>query len=154
MAKLSMMAGSTDQTLLLFIQDSTKTDGSGLTGLAYNTSGLTCYYARPGASAAAISLASQTVTGSHTDGGFVAVDGTNMPGLYRLDIPDAVVASGVRSVVIMLRGAANMVPCRHIRRQHGGGQPRSRLRRRQLQRRRRRGSRGERDGSRYSKHGD
>lgn len=111
MAKLSMMAGSTDQTLLLFIQDSSKTDGSGLTGLAYNTSGLTCYYARPGSSAAAISLASQTVTGSHTDGGFVEVDGTNMPGVYRLDLPDAVVASGVRSAVIMLSGAANMVPC-------------------------------------------
>ena len=62
------------------------------------------------ASAAALTLATQTANGAHSDGGFVAVDGTNAPGLYRLDLSDAVVATGVDSVVVTLKGAANMVP--------------------------------------------
>ena len=47
---------------------------------------------------------------AHSDGGFVEVDATNMPGVYRLDLPDAVCATGVNSVVVMLKGAANMAP--------------------------------------------
>lgn len=111
MAKLSMKPGSTDQTVLLFIQDSSSTTGAGLTGLVYNSAGLVCYYARPGAVAAQLALATQTVTGAHSDGGFVEVDATNLPGVYRLDLSDAIVAAGVRSSVVMLKGAANMVPC-------------------------------------------
>lgn len=111
MAKLSVKPGSTDQIVLVFIQDSSSAAGAGLTGLAYDTANLVCYYARPGAAAAQLALATQTVTGAHSDGGFVEVDATNMPGVYRLDLSDAVVAAGVRSTVVMLKGAANMVPC-------------------------------------------
>jgi hypothetical protein len=50
-----------------------------------------------------------TVTGAHADGGFVEIDATNCPGWYRLDLSDAVVAAGVISVGIHLRGATNMV---------------------------------------------
>ena len=57
-----------------------------------------------------ITLATQTVTGAFSSGGFVEVDATNMPGVYRLDLPDAVCATGVNSVVVMLKGAANMAP--------------------------------------------
>jgi len=108
--KLLIKKGTTDKTLLLFIQSSAVTTGGGLTGLVYNTSDLVAYYARPGASSASISLATQTVTGAHSDGGFVEVDGTNMPGVYRFDLPDAVIATGVNEVVVMLKGAANMAP--------------------------------------------
>jgi len=101
-------AGSTDVTINVFIENKTLNDGSGLTGLAFNTGSLTCYYIRPGANAAIINLATQTVTGAHSDGGFVEIDAANMPGIYRLDLPDAVVASGVGTVQIMLQGAANM----------------------------------------------
>jgi hypothetical protein len=101
-------ADSTNVTINVFIKNKTLNDGSGLTGLAFNTGSLTCYYIRPGANAAIINLATQTVTGAHTAGGFVEVDAANMPGIYRLDLPDAVVASGVGTVQIMLRGAANM----------------------------------------------
>ena len=90
--------------------DSSKTDGSGLTGLVYSSAGLSCYYVRPGSAAAALALATQTVTGSHSDGGFVEIDATNMPGMYRLDLSDAILASGVESVAILLKGAANMAP--------------------------------------------
>lgn len=110
MAKLALKKNSTDVTVYLFVQDSSKTAGEGLTGLAYNTASLVASYVRPLAARQAISLASQTVTGAHSDGGFVEVDSTNMPGLYRLDLPDAVCATGVPSAVVMLKGAANMAP--------------------------------------------
>jgi hypothetical protein len=38
------------------------------------------------------------------------VEGTNLPGVYRLDLSDAVVAAGARSAVVMLKGATNMAP--------------------------------------------
>jgi len=109
MAK-EILVGSTDQTIDIFVQDSSATDGGGLTGLVYNTSGLTCYY-RIGATgtATALALATQTVTGAHTDGGFVEIDSTNMPGMYRLDLSDAIVGTAGISK-IYLHGAADMAP--------------------------------------------
>lgn len=109
MAKLTVEKGATDVSLLVKIRDSSGTDESGLTGLAYNSTGLTAYYARPGAAAVAITLATLAlVTTAHTDGGFIEIDATNMPGVYRLDLPDACFATGVRSCVVTLKGATNM----------------------------------------------
>lgn len=110
MAKLSIKKASTDVTVYVFIQDSSKTTGAGLTGLTFETADLVASYVRPKAARAALTLATQTVDGNHSDGGFVEVDATNMPGVYRLDLPDAVCATGVPSVVVMLNGAANMSP--------------------------------------------
>lgn len=114
-------AGLTSQTIDVFLGDSSSTTGGGLTGLAYNTSGLTCYY-RKGATgtATAITLATQTVGGAWLSGGFVQIDSTNMPGVYRFDIPNAVVDTAGR-VTIYFRGASNLVPtalridCRAVR---------------------------------------
>ena len=105
-----ILAGSTNQTIDVFIQDSSSTAGAGLTGLAFNTASLTCYY-RLGAtgSATALSLATQTVGGAHSDGGFVEIDATNMPGMYRLDLSDAMVATAGLTK-IQLKGATNMAP--------------------------------------------
>lgn len=110
MPKLSILKGTTSLRAYVFIQDSSVTTGAGLTGLVFNTASLVAYYVQPGGSATAITLATQTATGAYSSGGFVAVDGTNMPGLYRLDIPNAAL-SGANSVVVMLKGATNMVPC-------------------------------------------
>lgn len=83
--------------------------GDALTGLADNTASLTAYYRRGATgSATAISLAPQTVTGAYSSGGFVEISSTTAPGMYRLDIPNAVLASGVDSAVITLTGAASM----------------------------------------------
>jgi len=103
-------AGLTSQTIDIFLADSSSTTGAGLAGLVYNTSGLTCYY-RKGATgtSTAITLATQTVGGSWSSGGFVEVDSTNMPGVYRLDIPDTVV-SAEGYVTIYFQGAANLAP--------------------------------------------
>ena len=109
MAKIQLLAGSTSNTINLFVQDSSSTVGAGLSGLAYNTSGLTAYYALPRAAPVAITLATQTATGAFSSGGFVELDATHCKGLYRLDIPDAAVASG-RFANIYLYGATNMAP--------------------------------------------
>lgn len=109
--KLIITKGATSVSVNVFIRDTSVTTGAGLTGLAFNTASLTAYYTRQNAAATAITLATQTATGAYSSGGFVAVDGTNMPGLYRLDIPDAVLATGVNSAYIMLKGATNMEPC-------------------------------------------
>ena len=111
MAKLTLKKGLTDVTVYLFVQDSSKTTGEGLTGLAYNTANLVASYVRPLGSRTAITLATlAAVTSAHTDGGFKEIDATNMPGVYRLDLPDAVCATGVPSAVVMLNGASNMTP--------------------------------------------
>jgi hypothetical protein len=107
--KRKMQSGQTSVLMKVWIQNSSS--GLGLTGLAYNTSGLTAYYIRNGQSTdTAITLATATL-GTWTSGGFVVVDGTNMPGLYEIGMPNAVLASGVDTVHLMLQGAANMVPC-------------------------------------------
>jgi hypothetical protein len=108
--KLQTLKGKTSKLVEIFIQDSSSTTGAGLTGLVFNTASLTAYYYRSGAaSATAISLATMTA-GTWATSGFVVVDGTNMPGLYQLGIPDAALASGASQVVIMLKGATNMAP--------------------------------------------
>lgn len=108
--KLSLVKGTTSKLVQIFVLDSSSTVGAGLTGLVYNSASLTAYYYREGAgSAVAISLVTMTL-GTWTSGGFVVVDGTNMPGVYQLALPDAALASGAKSVVVMLKGAANMAP--------------------------------------------
>lgn len=108
--KLEYVGGTTSCILNVFIQDSASTTGAGKTGLAYNTASLTAYYVRPGAASVAITLATQTATGAYSSGGFVEIDATNMPGMYRFDIPNAALAAGATSVAIMLKGASGMVP--------------------------------------------
>jgi hypothetical protein len=108
--KLALTKGSTSVTVNVFVRDSTSTTGAGKTGLAYNSAGLTAYYVRPRAAAAAIVLATQTAAGAWASGGFVEIDATNMPGWYRLDIPDAVLAIGADFTGIHLQGAAGMAP--------------------------------------------
>lgn len=108
--KKIIKAGATSQTIDLFIQDSGSTTGAGKTGLAYNTASLTAYY-RKGAtgSATVINLATQTVGGAYSSAGFVEIDATNMPGMYRLDLPNAVVDTA-GSVSLLLKGASGMAP--------------------------------------------
>jgi len=108
--KLTVKKGTTSKILHLFILDSSKSDGSGLTGLLHNSAGLTAYYIREGAaSATAISLVTATV-GTYASGGFKEVDATNMPGVYELHPPNACLAAGADQVVIFLEGAADMAP--------------------------------------------
>ena len=102
-------AGTTSHTIDLFLQDSSSATGNGLTGLTHSTSGLTAYYRKGGAGAStAITLATQTATGAWTSGGFAEIDATNMPGVYRLDLPNAVIDSAGYAT-IYLQGATNLL---------------------------------------------
>lgn len=110
MPKLSLPKGTTSKLLDIFIQDSSSTTGAGLTGLVYNSGSLVAYYYREGAaSATAITLATMTL-GTWATGGFIVVDGTNMPGVYQLGLPNAALVTGANSVVVAMKGAANMAP--------------------------------------------
>jgi hypothetical protein len=92
---------------LIFIADTSKTDGSGLANLVYNSSGLVAYYyAGDLNNEVQITLATATL-GTWTSGGFVAVDNTNMPGWYEIGIPDAALDGG-NEVALQFRGATNM----------------------------------------------
>lgn len=109
---LQLNAGSTDQSIDIFIPDSSSTSGEGLDGLVYNSAGLTCYFRRGHTGTlTALTLATLATVGTaHADGGFKEIDATNAPGLYRLDLSDAMVAAGVEYLTIYLRGATNMAP--------------------------------------------
>ena len=108
--KLTIKKGTTSNIIHVFILDIPKSNGEGITGLTYNTTGLTAYYLRPGAaSATSISLVNATI-GTWTSGGFKEVDSTNLPGIYEIGIPDACTASGAESCTIMIKGAAEMAP--------------------------------------------
>lgn len=88
----------------------TASTGMPKTDLAFNTAGLVAYYSRgPVGAATAITLATQTATGAHSDGGFVPLSASNMPGEYRLDLPDAVVVNGVPFASVVLSGVSDVV---------------------------------------------
>lgn len=91
--------GSTSKSVFLYI---TAASGLPVTGLAFDTAGLLASYAGSKLARVAITLATQTVTGAYSSGGFVEIDATNMPGVYRLDIPNAALALAADEVVITI----------------------------------------------------
>lgn len=108
--KLIRATGATSQILQVFIADSSSTTGAGLTGLVFNSGGLTAYYHRDNdTTATAISLVTMTV-GTFTSSGFKEIDSTNMPGWYQFCPPNAALAGGAKSVGFMLKGATDMAP--------------------------------------------
>ena len=111
MQRFIRKAGATSQIIPISVFDSSSTTGAKLTGLVYNSASLTAYYNRIGAAGAATAITLVTATkGTWTSSGFIAIDGTNMPGDYELHIPDAAIAAGASGVLIQLKGATNMVP--------------------------------------------
>lgn len=103
-------AGSTSQSVnIALVQKASATSpGDPITGLVFNSAGLTCYQ-RTGqtGAATAISLVTQTVGGAYSSGGFVEVSAANMPGLYRFDIPNAQLATKGETDIVF-NGAASM----------------------------------------------
>lgn len=79
------------------------TTGLPKTGLVYTD--ITGSYVRAGGSRTAITMATLAAANSaYSSGGFKEVDATNQPGLYRIDWPDAMFATGVDKVVGSLKG--------------------------------------------------
>jgi len=108
--KLILKKAETSVSVIVFIQDSSSTTGAGLTGLLWNSANLVASYVRPGAARQVLTLKTVAIDAAFDAGGFIEIDSTNMPGVYRLDIIDAVLAAGVDSAVVMLKGATNMAP--------------------------------------------
>jgi hypothetical protein len=77
------------------------------TGYSSTTTGLKAYYIRQNAAPIAIGITGVGVAASYTSGGFCEVDSINLPGLYRFDVPNAVLTSGTSSAVVHLANLAN-----------------------------------------------
>jgi hypothetical protein len=89
------LKGSTDQSVTVYIVDDT--DGTPEQGVVYNTASIAFWYRREGAAKVAMSLVTlASASAAHTDSGLIHVD----DGVYRLDLPDAAVASGAGEVVV------------------------------------------------------
>jgi hypothetical protein len=86
--------GTTDVTVYVRVIDSS--DGTPETSVAYDTAGIDLWYMRDGADHTAITEATQTAAGAHSDGGFVHIS----DGWCRLDLPDAACATGVDGVMV------------------------------------------------------
>lgn len=97
----AILPGSVDESVFFRLRDSVT--GLAKTGLAFNSAGTSCYYTRQRAVAVQIPLVTlASPSAAHADGGFVEVHATNAKGLYRLDLPDAAVASGSRTVCVSI----------------------------------------------------
>ena len=94
---ITIAPGSTSQSIELYL---------GATGLTASTSGLSARYNRTRTASVNIPLVARTIAQAWTSGGFAEVDSTNMPGVYRLDLPDAALAAGADDVTIVVRGAS------------------------------------------------
>lgn len=92
--------GSTSKSVFVYVQAAS---GLPATGLAYNTASLLASYAGTKLARVAITLADlAAITTAWTSGGFKEVDATNMPGWYRLDVPDAALALSADEVVVTI----------------------------------------------------
>jgi hypothetical protein len=94
---VTIAPGSTSQSIEIYL---------GATGLTFSTSGLAAYYVRNQSAPVAITLVTQTPTGAWTSGGFAEISSSLVPGVYRLDVPNAAFAAGSSDVTIVVRGAS------------------------------------------------
>lgn len=102
-----ILIGTTDRTILVFIPDPASTTGAGKTGL--NAAALTCTYTRVETDNDVVhndvtsSLNDlSALTDAHNDWGVKEVNSTLSKGLYRLDLADAVFASGAWYAVVQV----------------------------------------------------
>lgn len=100
----SIKAGSTSLSIPITLRKSV--DHTGETTLV--AAGLTASYWRQGGTRTAIALSDlAAVNSAYSSGGVKEVDATNMKGVYRLDVPDAAIATGVDWVHFYVFSAAS-----------------------------------------------
>lgn len=92
--------GTTSKSVFIYVQAAS---GLPATGLAFDTASLLASYAGTKLARVAITLADlAAITTAWTSGGFKEVDATNMPGWYRLDVPNAALALAADEVVVTI----------------------------------------------------
>jgi len=94
---ITIAPASTSQSIELYL---------GATGLTFSTTGLAAYYVRNQSAPVSITLVTQTPTGAWSSGGFAEIDSSLVPGVYRLDVPNAAFSAGASDVTIVVRGAS------------------------------------------------
>jgi len=103
-------AGSTNVSAYVYFVDdvSGTATGEATTGLLFSDieTGGSASYCRQGAIRTDFTLQTlASASAAHADGGFILVDDTNMPGLYRVDLPDAALVAGADFVTIHMVAA-------------------------------------------------
>lgn len=74
-------------------------DNTAKTGIAHGD--ITVRYLRQGATVQTVTPTSlSSINDVHSDGGWKEADATNMPGLYRLDLPDAAFTAGADWLIV------------------------------------------------------
>jgi len=95
MSMRPIVKDSTDQSVVIRIIDST--DGTPETAVEHDTAGIDLWYRREGATKTSIvEAALASLDAAHADGGIEHI----ADGYYRLDLPDAAVATGVDGVMV------------------------------------------------------
>ena len=97
MADRQIKAGTTNVSVVIRIIDSS--DGTPETGVVFDSAGIDMKYRREYAAnvnIVEIDLTTPILTDAHEDGGFLHIGN----GYYRLDLPDAACAAGVKSVIV------------------------------------------------------
>jgi hypothetical protein len=94
---ITIAPASTSQSIELYL---------GATGLTFATSGLAAYFVRNREAPTPITLVTQTPTGAWASGGFAEISSSLVPGVYRLDVPNAAFSAGASDVTIVVRGAS------------------------------------------------
>jgi hypothetical protein len=90
-----IVKGSIDQSVVIRIVDAA--DGTPEQAVEHDTAGVALWYRREGATKTAITPAAlAALNTAHADGGLEHID----DGYYRLDLPDAAVATGVNGVMV------------------------------------------------------
>lgn len=108
MSKLLIKKGTQNKIGLVFIQDTSSSEGAGLTGLIF--SNITWYVFREGdTSPTQITPVNMTLP-TWTEYGFKEIHATNMAGWYAVGFSDASLADGADYVGMALFGATNMAP--------------------------------------------
>jgi hypothetical protein len=96
-----VIAGSTSVSIIVRLVATTT--GAPVTGLAFGS--ITAYYLAQGATPQSIALSALgSVNAVYSSGGWYELDSTHMPGLYRLDLPNAMFASGPDFVELSVLG--------------------------------------------------
>jgi hypothetical protein len=94
---ITIAPASTSQSIELYL---------GATGLTASTSGLSARYNRTRTASVSIPLVARTIAQAWTAGGFAEVDAVEMPGVYRLDLPNDALLAGADDVTVVVRGAS------------------------------------------------
>lgn len=108
--KREITIGQTDYTALVRIRND-----DGTPGIGYDEGDIDIAYVRAETDNDVVSTdvapaALSALTDAHTDWGFKEVSAADHPGIYRLDIADAVFAAGAWTAVVSITGAG-LDPC-------------------------------------------